>query len=59
MIFRKIGRKSIFGGPIGLNHLVFEYIGLGGHFGVFTTHTTHFFTLFGECEEDDYTSRKW
>ena len=43
-IFRKIDRKSNFGVPIGLNHLVSENIGLGGHFGVFTTHTTHFFT---------------
>ena len=50
MIFRKIDRKSSFGDPIGLNHLVSENIGSGGHFGVFTTQIANFFTKFGSAE---------
>ena len=43
MKFQKIGRKSSFGVPIVLDHLVSENTSLSGHFDVFTTHTTVFF----------------
>ena len=48
--FLEIGRKSSFGDPISLNHLVSENIGSGGHFGVFTTQIAHFFTKLGSAE---------
>ena len=44
MKFRKIGRFSSFGVSVGLNHLVSENIGISGHFRIFTTRKTHFFT---------------
>ena len=50
VIFRKFNQKSSFCVPVGLYHPVSENIGHAGHFGVFTTHTTLFFALFGSIE---------
>ena len=58
--FRKIGRKSSFGVSIDLNHLVSETTSLSGHFGVFTTHITNFFTKLGSHEEaHNFTEKLW
>ena len=51
MKFQKIGRKSSFGVPIVLDHLVSENMSLSGHFDVFTTHTTVFSSLSGHSDE--------
>ena len=49
--FDKIYQKSVFVDSIGLIHQVSENIGSGGHFGVFTTHISHFGTEYGPFED--------
>ena len=59
VIFRKFDQKSSFCVPVGLYHPVSENIGHAGHFGVFTTHTTLFFALFGSIEVAAQVCPKW
>ena len=58
-IFRKIIQKSSFCVLVSLYHPVSENIGHAGHFGVFTTHTTLFFALFGSIEVAAQVCPKW